>query len=93
MKKSFKVLRKGGTLVSMLGQPDPEQAQKVGVTAIGQLTHATTEALKRLAQLVDSGTIKIRIGKVFPLENAAEAFQLVEEGHPRGKVVFEIKQG
>ncbi len=91
--KSFKVLRKGGMLVSMLGQPHPEMAQKMGVVAIGQSTHVTTEALKRLAQLVDRGAVKIRVAKVNPLEKAKEAFQLVEEGHPQGKVVFEIKQG
>lgn len=91
VEKSFKVLRTGGTLVSMLGQPSSELAQKTGVTAIGQLTHITTEALKRLAQLVDGGTIKVRIGKVFPLDKSKEAFELIEEGHARGKVVLEIK--
>ena len=91
MEKSFKVLRKGGTLVSMLGPPSSELAQKTGVTAIGQLTHITTEALKRLAQLVDGGTIKVRVGKVFPLDKFKEAFDLLEEGHARGKVVLEIK--
>lgn len=91
--KSLKVLKNGGVLVSMLGQPNPELAKMAGVTAIGQLTHTTTDALKRLAHLVDSGAIKIRVAKVFPLEKAKEAFQLVEAGHPRGKVVLEIKRG
>jgi alcohol dehydrogenase len=90
--KSFTVLKKGGTLVSMLGQPDPTLAQKAGVTAIGQNTHVTTEVLKRLAQLVDSGAIKIHVDKAFPLEKAREAFQRLEEGHPRGKVVLEIRE-
>ncbi len=91
--KSFKVLKKGGTLVSMLGQPNPTLTKQYGVTAIGQMTHATTDVLKRLAQLVDSGAIKIHVDKVFPLEKSTEAFQLLEEGHPRGKVVLEIKRG
>ena len=91
--RSFKVLRKGGTLVSMLGQPNPTLAQQHGVTAIGQQTHVTTEVLKRLAQLVDSGTIKIHVDKLFPLEKGKEGFQLLEEGHVRGKVVLEIKRG
>lgn len=91
--KSFKVLKKGGTLVTMLGQPDAGLAQQHGVTAIGQLTHVTTEVLQRLAQLIDSGAVKIRIHKVFPLDKAKEAFELVEKGRPRGKVVLEIKPG
>jgi NADPH:quinone reductase-like Zn-dependent oxidoreductase len=40
---------------------------------------------------MDSGTIKIRVDKVFPLEKATEAFELLEGGHARGKVVLEIK--
>ena len=91
--KSFKALKKGGTLVSMLGQPDTGLAQRHGVTAIGQLTHVTTEVLKRVAQLVDSGTIKVRIDKVFPLDKAKEAFEHVEKGRSHGKVVLEIKPG
>jgi NADPH:quinone reductase-like Zn-dependent oxidoreductase len=87
--KSFKVLKKGGVIVSMVGQPDPKLAQRYGVTAIGQLTKVTTDILKRLAQLVEAGTIKTRVAQVFPFEKAKEAFQLVEEGHPQGKVVLE----
>lgn len=59
-KKSFKVLKKGGTLVSMLGQPDAALAKQQEVTAIGQFTQVTTEVLTRLAQLVDEGKVKIR---------------------------------
>ena len=91
--KSFKVLKKGGTLVSMLGQPNPALAQQYGVAAIGQMTDVTTEALKRVAQLLNSGAVKIHVDKVFPLEKAQEAFQLLEEGHPRGKIVLEMKRG
>jgi hypothetical protein len=65
----------------MLGQPDAALVKQYGVTAIGQLTHVTTDVLKWLAQLMDGRTIKIRVAQVFPLEKAKEAFQLIEEGH------------
>lgn len=91
--KSFKVLKKGGTLVSMLGQPNPTLTKQYGVTAIGQMTHVTTEVLKRLAQLVDSGAIKIHVDQVFTLDQAKQGFQLLEEGHARGKVVLEVIRG
>jgi NADPH:quinone reductase-like Zn-dependent oxidoreductase len=80
IQKSFRVLKKGSVLVSMLGQPDAALAQRHGVTAIGQLTHVNTDVLKRVVQLVDNGTIKARIAKVFSLEQATQAFQLAEEG-------------
>jgi NADPH:quinone reductase-like Zn-dependent oxidoreductase len=91
--KSFKVLKKGGTLVSMLGQPDPALAEQYGVTAIGQMTQVSTDVLKRLAQFLDSGVMTIQVDRVFPLDQVTEAFQLLEEGHPRGKVTLEMKRG
>lgn len=39
----------------------------------------------------EKGKIKINIDKVFPLERVKEAFAL-QETHPRGKVVLEIKE-
>ena len=88
---SFKVLRRGGTLVSMLGQPNADLAEQYGVSAVGQRTHVTTDVLKRLAHFVEGTKIKIHVDKVFPFDKAKEAFQLLEEGHPRGKVVLEIR--
>lgn len=91
--RSFKVLKKGGTLVSMLGEPNSALAKQYGVTAIGQLTHVTTDLLMRLAQLVDAGTINVRVDTIFPLEKAKEAFEVLEAGHARGKVVLQIREG
>lgn len=89
--KSFSVLKKGGVIVSMLGQPSEELVRQHGVTAIGQYTVSSPERLLRLTTLVESGTVKPMADKVFPLEEAKEAFRYLEEVHPRGKVVLEIK--
>lgn len=88
--KSFQVLKKGGVIVSMLGQPNAELAHKYDVTAIGQNTVTNTQHLNRLAELVDSGKIKVHIDKAFPLEEVKEAFKHLEEGHPQGKVVIKL---
>ncbi|MBI2617553.1 NADP-dependent oxidoreductase [Candidatus Gottesmanbacteria bacterium] len=89
--KSFAVLKKGGIFVSMLGQPNQDLAQKYGVSAIGQGTQTDTAHLNHLAELVDSGKIKVHVDKVFPLEKVQEAFTYQEEVHPRGKVVIKIR--
>lgn len=89
--KSFQVLKKGGVIVSMLGAPNAELAQKYGVAAIGQNTVTNTDHLNRLAKLVMNGSIKIHVDKVFPLTEAKEAFKHLEEGHPQGKVVLQIE--
>lgn len=89
--KSFAVLRQGGILVSMLGQPNQELAVKYGVTSIGQATKNTAVNLKRVAELVDEGKMKVHIDKVFPFEVVRQAFNHFQSGHIRGKVVLKIK--
>lgn len=90
--RSFKVLKRGGVLVSMVGEPTKELAKKFNVTAIGQMTNTDVNHLKRLAELVDNGVIKPQVDKVFPLEQAREAFEYLEKSHPRGKVIVKIKE-
>ncbi len=90
--RSFQVLKKGGVLVSMKGQPNPELAEKYNVKAIGQGTKTNTDHLSRLAQLIDSRKIKPHIDKVFLLDQIQDAFKYQEEVHPKGKVVLKIKQ-
>lgn len=89
--KSFQVLKKGGILVSMTGQPDQENAQTYGVFAIGQGTNTDTAHLTRLTELVDSGKVNVIIDRVFQLKEVQKAFAYQETGHPRGKVVLRIK--
>ncbi|HEU4685146.1 MAG TPA: NADP-dependent oxidoreductase [Nitrospira sp.] len=87
--KSFQVLKRRGTLVSMLGA-DEQLATQHGVTAIAQFTRVTTDVLNRLRDLVDGGRLKIRIAGTFPLDQAKQAFDLAEHGHAKGKVVLDL---
>lgn len=90
--RSFKVLKRGGVIVSMLGAPSPELAKQYGVTSIGQNTRVNSKTLARLTELVEKDAIKPQVDKVFPLDQAREAFEYFESGHPRGKVVVKIKE-
>jgi NADPH:quinone reductase-like Zn-dependent oxidoreductase len=89
--RSFKVLKKGGIIVSLLAPPDPKLAEKYQVTAIGQMTNTNTKKLDRLTDLVNTGKIKPQVDKVFSLNQTIDAFKHLSEGHPRGKVVIKIK--
>ncbi|MCZ7380202.1 MAG: NADP-dependent oxidoreductase [Candidatus Methanoperedens sp.] len=90
--KSFKVLRKGGIIVSMLEQPNQELMKRYGVSAIGQFTQVNSERLSRVAELAEKRVIKVHVDKIFPLEQAGEALEFLQTGHPRGKVVLKIKK-
>jgi len=89
--KSFEVLKKGGVIVSMLGQPGPETAKQKGINSIGQFTQTNTQHLIRLADYVDKGKVKVSVDKIFPLEEIRQAFQYQENNSPNGKVVIKMK--
>ncbi len=90
--RSFRVLKRGGLIVSMLEQPDTDLMEQYGVNAIGQFTQVNRERLSKLDELVDKSIIKVHIEKTFPLEKTQEALAFQQNGHPRGKVVLKITE-
>ncbi len=91
--KSFRVLKKGGIIVSMLEQPNTELMQQCGVKAIFQFTQVNKERLRKLAEFVDQqdNNIEIHIDKTFPLDEARKALDYQKDVHPRGKIVLVIQ--
>lgn len=89
--KSFPILKKGGVIVSMLGAPSEDLAKKHGVRATGQNTETNVDRLNRLTEYVEAGKIKPQVDKVFSLDKAEEAFEYLEKGSPKGKIVLKIK--
>jgi len=46
--------------------------------------------LEQCAQLIDNEKLKVHIAKMLPLEDAAQAHQLIEAGHMQGKLVLAV---
>lgn len=90
--KSFRVMKRGGGIVSMIAQDEKNLAGQYGVRAVLQNTSATTEKLDGLAMLLTEHVLSVRIGKVFTLDNTRDAFIARESGSTAGKVVISIKQ-
>ncbi len=89
--KSYSVLRPDGVLVSMTAQPDEAAAKAHGIIAILQSSKVTTERLHGLARLIDKGSLKVKVDRVFPLDQAGEALAYIESGRHHGKVVIKVK--
>ena len=89
-RRSFKILKKGGVIVSMLKQPDSELMNQYGVKAIFQFTQPDTEDLIKVARWVDQNNISINVEKEFSLDQAADALDYQKNVHPKGKVVLAI---
>lgn len=88
--KSIPLLKSGGILVTMSEQPDEKLAKEYNITALHQMSKASTVQLKRLKELVDEGKVKPIIDKTFTLYETRDAYDALEK-HPRGKVVIKIK--
>jgi NADPH2:quinone reductase len=51
---------------------------------------AQTRILEAGKKLFEEGKLKIEVSKTFPLDQAAAAHSLIEEGHTTGKIVLSI---
>jgi alcohol dehydrogenase len=88
--RSFRVLRKGGIIVSMLEQQNSELMEQFGVKAVSQFTQVNTERLSKLAEWVDQNKVNIHIDKTFSLDEVGKALDYLRDIHPRGKIVLAI---
>lgn len=90
LRRSFPVLRKGGTLVSLLGQPPADLAKTHGVQAKWMLVKPHAPQLTALANLIDEARLKPAVEAVWPLQDAAKGHAKGQEGHTRGKLVLQV---
>ncbi|HUL12015.1 MAG TPA: NADP-dependent oxidoreductase [Methylococcaceae bacterium] len=89
-KRSWKVLKKGGILVSILGQPSAEEAAAHGVRQASVFVQPSAMQLDEIAKLVDSGKLRPIVETVLPLAEARRAQELSQTGHTRGKIVLRV---
>jgi NADPH:quinone reductase-like Zn-dependent oxidoreductase len=92
-KRSFQVLRRGGRLISAVSPPDQDLAKSHGVDATFFLVKVTSQYLTEIADLIDSGKLRTRVGTVLPLAEAREAHFILEgrRGPRKGKIVLAVE--
>ncbi|QTN01542.1 zinc-binding dehydrogenase [Sediminibacillus dalangtanensis] len=92
-KKSFDILKEGGKLVSVVGEPDKELASKKQIKSGSLWLNPDGNQLAELGKLMKDGKLDATIGRTFPLttEGVREAHKLSETNHARGKIVIKIR--
>jgi NADPH:quinone reductase-like Zn-dependent oxidoreductase len=88
--RSWKLLKRGGALVTTLTEPSQDKAAQVGVRALRYTVEANGSELSEMMQLVESGKLKPHVQKTFKLEQAADALDAVERGGSVGKIVLVV---
>jgi len=89
--RSWKLLKKGGVLVSTLSEPSRDRAREHGVRALRYTVEADGNELAQIAELVATGKVKPHIQDTYPLTDAADALAAIESGHAVGKIVLVVE--
>lgn len=87
---SLRVLKRGGTLVTIAGQPSEEKVRERDVRVASFSAQVSSELLHTFAQLIDEGQVKVVIAEKFPLSQVQQAHERSQHGHGRGRIVLYI---
>lgn len=90
IERSLQVLKKGGTVVSILGagsEAVAEKAKNLGVNIKAFLVKTDPLAIKTIASLFEKGEVKPHVSKTFPFDKMGDAHLEVESGKTKGKVI------
>jgi NADPH:quinone reductase-like Zn-dependent oxidoreductase len=101
LEKSWKVIRKGGRLVSVATQL-PVGYEKIneyikgkgdayGVSATWFIVHPDKDQLIKIAELIDSGHVKPVVDTILPLSQASQAYEGAKSNHKQGKIVLRVR--
>jgi NADPH:quinone reductase-like Zn-dependent oxidoreductase len=88
--RSWKVLKRGGILVSIVSPPAPEIAQEYGVRYAYVFIEPNPAVLAELAQLIDAGKLRAVVETILPLAEARRGQEISQSGHARGKIALQV---
>ncbi|MFQ3560605.1 NADP-dependent oxidoreductase [Streptomyces gramineus] len=88
--RSWPVLRPGGTLVSIVQPPDPEDAAARGARGVFFVVEPDRPGLEAITALIDDGRLTPVVDRVVPLSATRGAYEALESAHPRGKIVIRV---
>ncbi len=91
--RSLDVLRPDGLMIvlpSSAAAAATEQARRRGLRAVGVVVEPDGHGLEQLTALVEDGSLRVLVEDTFPLEGAADAHRLGEQGRTAGKIVLEV---
>jgi NADPH:quinone reductase-like Zn-dependent oxidoreductase len=86
--QAFSVMRKGGRLVSIRTPPEPRECFEASYEFVRPSGYDLGE---HITPLIAEGGLAPHIQQTWPLERAAEAMEVLEDGHVRGKLVLTLE--
>ncbi len=90
-RRSYEVLKEGGTLVYLIADPIEDLSAQFGVTTRAARVEEQPAVLKSVIGLVADGVLVPQVSETLPMAEAAEAHRRIETGHTRGKIVLTME--
>jgi NADPH:quinone reductase-like Zn-dependent oxidoreductase len=89
--RSYRVLKRGGTMVCLVAAPFVDRSAEHGVRTIVARIEDTRARLVRVLDLARQGVFRPQVARVLPLAECAAAHRLVESGEQGpGRVVLAV---
>jgi NADPH:quinone reductase-like Zn-dependent oxidoreductase len=85
--RSWRVVAKGGALISTLNEPSATEAAARGARGERYTARPDGKQLAEIAALIDDGRVQVQIASSFAFDELPQAMALLEQGHVRGKIV------
>jgi NADPH:quinone reductase-like Zn-dependent oxidoreductase len=89
-RRSWSVLKRGGTLVSIVEPPADELARRHGVHGKYVFVQPNAAQLGELAGLIDHGQVRPVVQTILPLQKVHRAHELSRASHVCGKIVLQV---
>jgi NADPH:quinone reductase-like Zn-dependent oxidoreductase len=90
---SWRVLKKGGVLVSTVQPPSEAAAAAHGMRGLFlRCDLSKRDELGQIADLVARGQVQVHIESAMPLSDARKAQELSQSGHAQGKIVLRVNE-
>ncbi len=86
--QSAEELAENGRLVTIVGLTEIDRLRESGINALSVFVRPDREQLDHLGQMTERKELCVHIEKTFPLDAAAEAQKISQNGHVRGKLVL-----
>jgi NADPH:quinone reductase-like Zn-dependent oxidoreductase len=94
--RSIGVVKKGGSLISIVGPPDAAACAAAGIRC-AMPDRATgvpsSDLLAKVGELADAGKLSVFVEESFSMADAEKAWTKSREGHTRGKLVIKVAEG
>jgi NADPH:quinone reductase-like Zn-dependent oxidoreductase len=88
---SYAVLKAGGRYATTLQVEAQAEADQRGIQTTAVFATPTAEMLSQVAQLIDSGKVKVLVQRTFPLSDVKEAMAYQQSATQPGKIALTVK--